>query len=147
MKLNWGSGIAIVYTLFAAGMILFAVIASRQNFDLVTDNYYEEAVNYQKKIDAGNNAVNSESKLSITYLKTGNAIEISTDGKIKSTIGMLSFYKPDKASDDFKLNFSTDDSGKQLIPLKKLAHGYWKINASWNLNGKDCFEVQKIFIP
>ena len=76
MKLNWGYGIAIVYILFALSMILFVVKASRQHYDLVNDNYYKEAVNYQTKIDAGKNAALADSKLTIKYLSKENAIEI-----------------------------------------------------------------------
>ena len=55
MKLNWGSGIALVYVIFAGSMVAFAIKASRQHYDLVTENYYTEAVNYQQEIDARHN--------------------------------------------------------------------------------------------
>src|SRR5436190_14526070 len=98
MKLNWGFGIAAVYTLFAVSMILFAVKASQQHYDLVNDNYYNEAVNYQQKIDAGKNAALADSKLSIEYLSKENAIEINSVSKSNNKIkGTLSFYKPDRA--------------------------------------------------
>jgi nitrogen fixation protein FixH len=146
MKLNWGYSIAIVYTLFALSMILFAIKASKQHYDLVNDNYYEQAVNYQTKIDAENNASSSSSKLIVNYLHENHSIEISTSDN-KAMNGTLKFYKPDKASDDFAIDFKTDESGKQLIPLKKLAYGNWKVSVSWTMNGKDCYEEKKLFIP
>jgi nitrogen fixation protein FixH len=146
MKLNWGFGIAVVYTLFAVCMILFAVKASQQHYDLVNDNYYNEAVNYQKKIDAGKNAALADSKLSIEYLAKENAIEISSVSKSNNINGTLSFYKPDKAGDDFQVAFSINESGKKLIPLKKLAHGYWSVNVAWNMNSKDCYSEKRIFV-
>lgn len=147
MKLNWGFGIAVVYIVFAGSMILFAVKASQQHYDLVSENYYADAVNYQQKIDAGNNAANSNSKLSIQYIAEKNAIEIIALGNSKDINGTLSFYKPDKARDDFQFAFSTGASGKQIIPMKKLAHGYWKINAAWNVDSKNCYIEKRIFIP
>lgn len=148
MKLNWGFGIAVVYVLFAVSMVLFAIKASSQKYDLVTDSYYNAAVNYQKTIDAENNASRAESKLGIKFLPGENVMEINSNGTtLKKITGILSFYKPDKASDDFTLNFNTDDSGKQIIPLKILAHGYWKVNATWNENGKTCSNEVRIFVP
>jgi nitrogen fixation protein FixH len=147
MKLNWGLSIGIVYTLFALVMILFAVKASNQKYDLVTENYYDDAVNYQKKIDAGRNAANSDTKLNLEYSKENNQLIITTGGKEISMSGTISFYKPDKAADDFKLNFLTDNTGKQSIALGKLAHGYWNVSASWTMDGKDCFEEKRIYIP
>lgn len=146
MKLNWGYGIAIVYILFALSMILFVVKASRQHYDLVNDNYYKEAVNYQTKIDAGKNAALADSKLTIEYLSKENAIEISSVSKSGNVKGTLSFYKPDKAGDDFQITFSIDDSGNKKIPLKKLAHGYWNINADWAVNSKQCYSEKRIFV-
>jgi nitrogen fixation protein FixH len=147
MKNSWGWGIAIAYITFAGCMILFAIKASNQKNDLVATNYYDQAVDYQKKIDAGNNAVNADSKLCFEYSKEKSALEINTSGEIKSTSGSLAFYKPDKASRDFNLSFSTDVNGQQLIPLKNLAHGYWNVSATWTANNKPCFSKTKIFIP
>ena len=65
MKNKWGIGIAAAYITFALGMILFAVHASRQHYDLVSNNYYEQAVKYQDKIDAGHNA--EQAKLDIAF--------------------------------------------------------------------------------
>lgn len=145
MKLNWGFGIAAVYTLFAGSMIVFAIKASQQHYDLVSDHYYEDAVGYEQRIDAIKNAVSSG--LSIKYLSDDNVVEIILAGETKNISGTLTFYKPDKAGDDFQVSFSTDDSGKQLLPLKKLAHGYWKIKAAWDVNNKSCYTEQRIFIP
>jgi len=147
MKNRWGWGIAIAYITFAGCMILFAIKASNQKNDLVATNYYDQAVDYQKRIDAGNNAANSDSKLCIEYLKEKGSLEIFTSGEVKSTSGTLSFYKPDKATKDFKLDFTTDANGQQLIPLKNIAHGLWHINATWIDNNKECFSENKIFIP
>src|SRR6185436_18304392 len=101
MKLNWGFGIGAVYVIFAASMTWFAVKASQQKNDLVTENYYEQAVKYQDNIDAGINAEDSAAKLSIKYLQDKNAIQVSGDTQLKNCKGTLSFYKPDNSNDDF----------------------------------------------
>src|ERR1041385_3197489 len=100
MKLNWGFGIAVVYTLFALSMIVFAIKASQQKYDLVSDHYYEDAVNYQQRIDAESNAAGSG--LSIEYLSTINEVKIACGEKSKNINGTLTFYKPDKAGYDFQ---------------------------------------------
>jgi nitrogen fixation protein FixH len=147
MKLNWGTGIAIVYTSFAACMILFAVKASQQKYDLVSDKYYDEAVNFQARINAENNTAHAGMQLSMEYSPDENSILLNAEGADHAIAGTLYFYKPDRASDDFDLSFSTDHAGKTIIPLNKLAHGYWKVKASWKIDDKDYFREVKIFIP
>jgi len=144
MRINWGVGIAIAYIVFASGMILFAVKASQQHYDLVNNDYYDEAVNYQKKIDAKNNAANN-TKVIIDYSAATNILQITAEGN-KSISGSISFYKPDNASSDFKLDFRTDTSGRQALPLKKLVQGYWNLEASYMLNGNDCSLEKRIFV-
>lgn len=146
MKLNWGFGIATVYILFAGCMIFLAIKASQQHYDLVSQNYYDDAVKYQQKIDAGKNALLLTSKLSIEYLPEKKAVEISSTEKIKNIKGTLFFYKPDKAGDDFQIPFSTGNEGRELITLKQMAHGTWKIYVSWIAEGKDCYAEKKIFV-
>lgn len=146
MKLNWGFGIGAVYVIFVVVMILFAVVASRQHYDLVSENYYDDAVAFQHKIDGDKNASLVNSKLFFNYLENENSMELSVIGPQKTVKGTLQFYKPDMAKNDFQLTFSTDESGKQIIPLKKMTHGYWKIFASWNVEGKNCNAEKEIFI-
>ncbi|HRC32297.1 MAG TPA: FixH family protein [Bacteroidia bacterium] len=146
MKLNWGFGIAMVYIIFAGSMIAFVVVASRQNYDLVSENYYDDAVKYQQTIDAENNGTRKESQLDIVYVQDKNAIQLSGGAQMKNVKGKLSFYKPDKATNDFQIPFSTDDSSMQTIPLPTVAHGYWSVNANWNVEGKNYSVAKRIFI-
>lgn len=147
MKLNWGVSLGIVYSIFAIAMILFAIKASNQKYDLVSDNYYDDAVNYQSKINAKNNAIRSGSSLTLNYLINTNQLSLLTKGVQNNLRGILYFYKPDRAADDFKLDFLTDITGSQLIKLNTMAHGFWKINATWKIDGKDYSEESRIFIP
>ena len=49
--MNWGKGVTIAFILFV-GFIMFMVVgAFRENFDLVSDDYYLEEINYQDKIN------------------------------------------------------------------------------------------------
>ncbi|MDZ7847906.1 MAG: FixH family protein [Owenweeksia sp.] len=57
MKLNWGTGIAIVLILFAISMGYAVYKAVQQNYDLVTTDYYAEELAYQEKIDQKKNGL------------------------------------------------------------------------------------------
>jgi hypothetical protein len=147
MKLNWGWSLAIVYSAFAGFMIFFAIKASQVKYDLVTEKYYDEAVKYQDRIDENSNATNASTHLSVFYSPGSNALHLYSNGSQKFLSGKIAFYKPDKASDDFAINFSTEKDGKQIIPLSKIAHGYWRISVNYSVDGKNCLEQKRIFIP
>ena len=49
--MNWGHKILIVYAVFVGGMLFLAFKSSKQNVDLVTEDYYAKELQYQQKID------------------------------------------------------------------------------------------------
>jgi hypothetical protein len=71
---------------------------------------------------------------------------MNATGISKTVSGSLAFYKPDKAADDFSMKFQTDEKGFQKIQLPHLAHGYWKVSATYTVDGKNCAIEKKIFI-
>jgi hypothetical protein len=146
MKINWGISVAIVYTLFAVGMILFVVKASQQKNDLVTENYYDEAIHYQDKIDAMGNARLLTNSFTATFSKPTNSILISINNKEGAINGKINFYKPDNASLDFEVVLITDSSGVQRISAENKAKGLWNVLASWQVGEKKYYSESKLFI-
>ncbi|MCB9190933.1 MAG: FixH family protein [Flavobacteriales bacterium] len=54
--MGWGTRITLFYGSFVAFMLFMVVMAVQQDFDLVADNYYEQEIAYQDRIDQMNNA-------------------------------------------------------------------------------------------
>ena len=65
MKLSWGWRIAILYSLFVLFMSTLVIASNHQHFDLVSKDYYEDEITYQKVIDAGKNQSNLSQSLVI----------------------------------------------------------------------------------
>ncbi len=61
--MGWGWRITILYSSFVVFMIGMAVMAFRQDFDLVSDDYYEEEIAYQGRIDQMTNASEDHQKV------------------------------------------------------------------------------------
>jgi nitrogen fixation protein FixH len=144
MKLNWGFGIAIVYSVFAGLMVAFVIKASQQKNDLVSENYYEQAVKFQDKINARDNA--GVHHVTFIFDQRLQQLTLNVEGETKNISGTIHFYKPDDAVKDFSVDLKTDASGEQIIALPKIAHGLWKLKAEWNNGGMLCYEEQKIMV-
>ena len=56
IKWNWGTGIAITLILFIALMASFVYKATQQNFDLVSETYYEDELKFEEIIQQKKNA-------------------------------------------------------------------------------------------
>jgi hypothetical protein len=51
LKWNWGTGIALTYSIFAMMIIAFVVYSFSKDIDLVTPDYYAKELVFQNQID------------------------------------------------------------------------------------------------
>ena len=55
IKLNWGTGIALVYAIFAAATTGFVTFAMNRSVDLVSNDYYTQALRQDERMQAERN--------------------------------------------------------------------------------------------
>lgn len=136
-KLHWGHGLAIALGCFIL-FILFLIFIfpiGKQNADMISNNYYEEELEYQKIIDAKDNAAKLEQLPA--YKATSE--------------GMLNTFPESIKTDENKVNFilfRTDDSNLDvkkeivlqhnlfLIPKKVISKGSYTLKLKWTQNKK-----------
>lgn len=142
--MSWGTKIVVSLGVFMAGMVAMVFFVAGLQIDLVEENYYEEEIKYQDKIDVLNQTNDLNAALSIKY-----------DGKIVSFIfpeqntmptGEIHFYRPSDASRDFKVDISTNYERAQQIDAAKLSPGAWKIKVNWFADNKKFFKQETIYI-
>lgn len=144
-KANWGTGIVITYAIFVICMVSFAIHVSGFKYDLVSQDYYDKAVNFQQQIDAENASLDIAESVFISWHQQSGSIQLLLNG-CPSQQGSISFYKPDNAAMDFAVNFKTDQGGVATVPKKRMAHGFWNIAVKWKSGEKDYFVSKKLFV-
>jgi len=135
IKWNWGTKIFLVYTGFVVFMLIFVFLCTRQQFDLVSSDYYAQELKYQEVIDGKNNA---------NLLSTGMTMSAANDSIFVHLPveevhggGEIFFYRPDNASLDLKVTFV--NNATIAIPVSKLSSGTYKVKATWTNDGKPYF--------
>jgi len=144
MKLSWGHGIAATYILFALCMIAFVIKASQQNNELVSGDYYDQAVNYQTKINGKMNAGLPGAGMTIKYISNTKSLKIKSENAWSGNCNLF-FYKPDNGAMDFEKTITFNNDSIAIIPLDDLFPGKWKIKATWNAGSKECYMEEIIF--
>lgn len=146
MKFNWGTGIVLAFIGFI-GFILyfvFIVITDRKaEHHLVTDEYYQEELAFQKEIDAEENAREFANQFEYEVTDDGLLISIPEALRNQNTQGVVSLYRPSNKHLDFNLSISLSNS-HLLIPDKRLLGGRWDIKIRWNYDEKDYLVRKKI---
>jgi hypothetical protein len=137
--MNWGTKITIVFIGFVILVVTMVTISVNQDFYLVEENYYEEEIAYQGKMEEISNG--QEWPGAISVKQEGSTLALNFEGadKVKGTIN---FFRPSDAN----LDFFTPIVEEINIPVERFKAGNWKISFSWEAEGKKYFKEQQIFI-
>jgi nitrogen fixation protein FixH len=139
MKINWGTGIVIVIAAFISFIMYFVITMSTNNkysYDLVTDNYYQQELQYQKQIEAEKNAKNLIENVKLKHSEFGLTVNFPKDLDYKMINGKVFLYRPSNKQLDFEIPISISKP-YLLVPEKRLLDGRWNIIVSWNYENKD----------
>ncbi len=138
--MNWGHKIAAVYISFALFMIFLVVMAFRQNFDLVADDYYAQEIAYQGRIDQMNNAKEKD------YMVTAeqDTEKLTLRFPVPATNVKVHIFRP--SDEGMDLRQSSETSTTELTFLRKdLSTGKYLAKVEWQAEGETYYE-EKILI-
>lgn len=133
MKLTWGTGIWAFYGLFVLMILAMVGMSIVQKIDLVTDNYYEEEVKFQGKIDKINRAKQLTTPLSWEVTDAGIRIHYPAD--LKGISGKINLYCPADNRKDMSMPIQVGTDGTQFIPSQKIHTGRYQLQIDWQANG------------
>ncbi len=136
-KFNWGTGIFLFYSAFVFFMLSLVFMSMQQDIQLVTENYYTEGIDFQKKINQQTNVAALKEKPTIKQFENGT-IEIkfpTSNSKTDKINGKIAFFRPSDKDLDFSLPIRLTETNNQLI-TKKIKQGLWRIKMSWTQEDK-----------
>lgn len=134
IKLNWGYKIALVYLVFVAGIIYLVVQASRQNIDLVTENYYAEEIQYQQRINEKNNTQLLSAPLDVQVQQGVLTLSFPKEFSQKELKGQVVLYCPSDAQKDLSRNLQTENNTMK-ISLPQQNQGFHQLKVKWEAEG------------
>jgi hypothetical protein len=144
MKISWGYKIAGVYMLFVAGILFLVFKANKEEFDLVTKDYYDEELKYQQVIDQSENYTRLSTPLSVE--KTDSTVKIIFPAEMKYKKKKIDFYLyyPADAKKDFRISLETEDNDFTQ-PLPTGTKGMYDLKLTWQADSIKYLYEQKIF--
>lgn len=142
--MNWGKGIAILYISFVVFIAFMVYMAFGEKYDLVTEDYYQQEIEFQSTIDKRENAKNLTSSLKVSI----NHSSVIIDFPQKNVVieGMVNVFRPSDESLDFDHEFSSTKDQIE-IPLKKFTSGKYLIKTEWKVDNNAFYQEETIIIP
>lgn len=147
MKINWGWGIAIFYSVFVLAFIIILIYSFGQDNSLVTENYYETDLAYQDHKDKVANYTRLADKVIESYQVESRIYLIQFPGDMSSITGEVHFYRPSTASLDYRVPIQVDSSNQAVIPVEHLQSGQWVVQIEWTSGGNPYFKESRLVIP
>lgn len=139
--MGWGTRIALFYGSFVAFMLFMVYMAVQQNFDLVAEDYYEQEIAYQDRIDQMNNANADGQKVSIKQGDQGYLLAFSD----RAEDVKVHFFRPSDETKDLKFEEANVESVLQ-VPSAQLIAGKYLVKVEWKANGKTYFQENDLFV-
>lgn len=144
MRISWGYKILLVYLGFVVGILFLVFKANNQNFDLVTEQYYEAELKYQDVIDQKNRVAQLSEAPKLAHTVNSLTIQLPKEFEEKSVKGEIYLYRPSDATKDLRKDFVTNQPLIELTLDKELS-GMYDLKLSWQANGITFFHEQKVF--
>ena len=144
MKWNWGTKIALFYITFVIFTLIMVVMAFQEDYELVTEDYYEQEIKYQGKIDSKERTKALESELMVTI--DANELNILFPQREVNLSASILCFRPSDESKDFKVEFK-EFTNKVSLPLNKFSKGKYLFKIDWIANSKSYYSEQIVIIP
>lgn len=147
-KFNWGTGLTLAIVVFVLATLSTVSYLISLEFYLVSENHYEDGVEYQETIDGIQNTKNLDTPVLILFDEPTESIKITFPNDLRSDSlkGTVKFYRPNDSSLDklFKLQLNKD--GQQFIPVSDFEKGRWKLTLEWQQDTLIYIDEKNIFI-
>jgi hypothetical protein len=141
----WPASIIGFFVVAIVFMASFVIWAMQQREDLVSADYYEREVLYQRQLDSMNRSHAVATKVVVTFDPARQAILITLPAARGAT-GRVHLYRPSDARLDRELPLALDDEGVQRLNAKGLSGGLWKVRVKWIAQGQDYFLDQPVIV-
>ena len=144
----WPLGIVLALLLFFVGTIGLILFAGSQQSELVSDDYYEQELKYQNRIESLNLASRLAVPGSVDYYAAGHRVTVSIPpAHLEENVsGRIQLYRPSTAGLDREYPLEPGANGQQTLDLAGLPRGLWRIRVSWKVGGQDYFLDRKLVI-
>lgn len=145
LKMNWGTGIIIAYSIFIVLILVAVFKAVNQKIELVTPDYYAQEIDYQNKLDKKENAGTLD--VPVTVIQNERNVVITFPKEATGPLsGKVIFYRASNSADDVALNLKTDESGQMVVPVSRLKKGSYSVLIDWAAGTKKYYSKVSLFV-
>jgi hypothetical protein len=145
---RWPVGIALFYILFMVTVIAIVIFSAFQEIDLVSEDYYQQEIKYQKQIERISRTNALSEPVYWDYNKSQKYVTIRFPEEIdrERIEGNILFFRPSDAKQDRLIALRLSEKNNQVISTQHLIPGLWKLKIFWKIDQKDFYTEGTLII-
>lgn len=140
---NWAMAIAVTYTVFAVSMLGFVAFALARPVDLVSADYYADALAHDARIEAARRGA-ALAAFDVAVASGAGEVVVTLPLTHAGATGTVTFYRPSGSAADRTMPLSLDGRGEQRVPVGDLPRGYWTVQVEWEADGLAYYREQPL---
>lgn len=146
--MNWGHKIILAFILFGVFIITLVVVCVRQDFHLVSQDYYQKELDYETEIIQTRNAMALPEQPQLILNDIPRQLDLVFPNGLHQGLldGHVLFFRPSDAHQDFRKPIILDVTGRQAFDITGMEKGMWRIELSWRDGQRRYFLEKKIRI-
>ena len=129
-------------------MITLVVISLRQDVNLVSENYYEQEIQYQQQIDMERNFQKLEKKPEVQFnLEKKVCLLKFPEELLQSPLeGSVHFFRPSDSKMDKIFEWMITSGNAASMDLTGLEKGLWEVRIEWTSGSEKFFFQESVFL-
>jgi nitrogen fixation protein FixH len=146
---TWVRSVIVVYSIFALATTGFVVFSFSQKVELVSDNYYQQEVEYQQRIEQVRRTQALHESIVWSLRADRQALDIMyPQGLLRGATlsGTIHLYRPSASQMDKIVVMQPNENGLQSLDISGLAKGYWKVRIEWKSGTESYFQEQDLVL-
>lgn len=144
MRISWGTKIALLYSGFVVMILALVITTFTRKVELVTEDYYQQEVGFQKHLDAARAANALHDPLRITANEQTLTIQFPERFASQTLNGKVLFYAPTLAAADRNFPLTDISGGQWTVSREKLASVPYEVQVNWTAGETEYFQKIKL---
>ena len=136
IAINWGFGVALVYTAFAAATLAFVAFAMARPVDLVSPDYYAQSLRQDERMQGVRNVRALGGAAGVEQPDARTLVVRLPESHAARAQGTVTLYRASDASADRQVPLQVDGAGRQAIALDGLQAGHWTVKVQWTADDR-----------
>ncbi len=146
IRLHWGVAVGVVYTTFAMATLSFVAFAIANPAALVSDDYYRQAMQHDRRMLATANGRAAVATLTVASDGGHRTAVLQLTPSPVARTGTITWYRASDASLDRAMPLVVDAAGTQRVDITDFQTGHWRVKVEWEAAGQPFYVEEAVMV-